>query len=176
MNGTLAGLVAITAGCAFVSPLAAILIGLPAGILFILAGDVVEKMKVDDAVGAFAVHGVCGITGILAIGLWADPSLTYVGAMAGNAGLLMGGGLDLLGVQAVGSLSTIAYVTVTSVIMFGALKAINRLRVNAKGDEIGIDVYEHGASLWPDVLPYPGEEPVTVRSTGPRAAAPAVGD
>jgi Amt family ammonium transporter len=173
-NGLLAGLVGITAGCAFVGPAAAVVIGLIAGVLVILVTDLIESLKIDDAVGAFAVHGACGIFGTLAIGLFADGSLTYIGAMAGKAGLLMGGSAELLGVQALGSISTVAYVGVTSLVMFGALKAIGRLRVSSKADIVGIDVYEHGASAWPDVLPFP--EDVMV-GDGPKAAtSPAVGD
>ncbi|MBZ0287638.1 MAG: ammonium transporter, partial [Anaerolineae bacterium] len=174
LNGSLAGLVGITAGCAFVSPLAAIFIGLTGGILVIVVAEIVERAKIDDAVGAFAVHGACGMMGTWAIGLWADPSLTIVGPMAGKAGLFTGGGLELLGVQLLGSLSTVVYVGITSVIMFGLLKAINRLRVNSKADVVGIDVYEHGASIWPDVLPVP-EDGAMVGSEK-RATAPAAGD
>ncbi len=173
LNGTLAGLVGVTAGCAFVSPVGALAIGVTGGILVILVADFIEKMKIDDAVGAFAVHGACGIMGTLAIGLWADPSLTIIGPMAGKAGLFLGGGVELLGVQLTGSAATIVYVSVTSVLMFGLLKAVNRLRVHHKADVIGIDVYEHGASIWPDVLPMPEDVPV---EGGKRATAPAVGD
>jgi Amt family ammonium transporter len=162
LNGTLAGLVGVTAGCAFISPQAAVFIGLTAGVLVILAADAIERAKIDDAVGAFAVHGACGIMGILAIGLWAEPTLTIVGPMAGKAGLFLGGGLELLGVQALGSVSTILWVGATSVVMFGALKAINRLRVSTKADVVGIDVYEHGATAYPDVLPHPDDIPMEV--------------
>jgi Amt family ammonium transporter len=86
----------------------------------------------------------------------------------------MGGSAELLGVQALGSISTVAYVGVTSLVMFGALKAIGRLRVSSKADIVGIDVYEHGASMWPDVLPFPED---VVMTDGPKtAASPAVGD
>jgi Amt family ammonium transporter len=173
LNGSLAGLVGITAGCAFVSPVAAVIIGLTGGILVIIVTDIVEKAKIDDAVGAFAVHGACGIMGTLAIGLWGESSLTIIGPMAGKAGLFLGGGTELLFVQIIGSLSTIAYVAVTSVLMFGLLKVINRLRVSSKADAVGIDIYEHGASIWPDVLPHP--EDVVVEK-GAARKAPAVGD
>lgn len=173
LNGSLAGLVAITAGCAFVSPLSSIIIGLVAGIAVVLVAELIERIKIDDAVGAFAVHGACGILGTLAIGLLAEPTLTVVGPMAGKAGLLLGGGFDLFGVQAVGSLATVIWVAVTGAAMFYALKLVNRLRVHPQADAVGIDVYEHGASVWPDVLPVPGDVPV---EGGKRAAAPAVGD
>jgi Amt family ammonium transporter len=172
LNGTLAGLVAITPACAYVSPLAAIIIGLTAGVLVIIVVEVVERAKIDDPVGAFAVHGACGMMGTMAIGLWADPTLTFNTVMAGQGGLFTTGNLGLLGVQITGSLATVAYVAVTAVIMFGALKLVNRLRVNSKADAIGIDVYEHGASIWPDVLPHPDD----VVETGSPKKAPAVGD
>jgi Amt family ammonium transporter len=177
LNGSLAGLVAITGGCAFVQPWSAVIIGLAAGIIVLLAVDLLERLKIDDAVGAFPVHAACGIFGIVAIGLFAEPSLTPFAANAksGLGGLLVGGGgAEILVTQVIGSVATILYVGVTSVIMFGALKAINRLRVNAKADKVGIDVYEHGASLWPDVLPFPEDSPVMTVSTA--ATAPAVGD
>lgn len=174
LNGSLAGLVAITAPCAFVEPWAAVLIGGVAGVLVIVAADAVERAKIDDPVGAFAVHGACGIWGTLSIGLFALPTLTFAGEMAGKGGLFTSGdGLALLGVQALGSVSTIVYCSVTAVLMFGLLKAINRLRVAKKGDEIGIDNYEHGVSVWPDVLPPTDVEPALVRSP---ATAPAIGD
>lgn len=175
LNGSLAGLVAITAGCAFVTPASSLIIGAIAGVLVIYAAEIVEKLKIDDAVGAFAVHGACGIFGTLAIGLFAESSLTIVGPMAGQAGLFTGGGLALLGVQALGSLSTIVWVALTSVIMFTVLKAIGRLRVSKKGEEIGIDLYEHGATIWPDVLPHPEDAPIETPA-GRRATAPAAGD
>lgn len=167
LNGSLAGLVGITAGCAFVAPSSAILIGLAAGIVVILATDAVEIAKIDDAVGAFAVHGACGILGTLAIGLFGDASL-MVGVNAGKNGLLVGGGLDILITQATGSIATIIYVAITAVLMFGLLRVIGRLRVNPMADKVGIDVYEHGASLWPDVLPLEPEPTVK--------PAPATGD
>ncbi len=171
LNGSLAGLVAVTAPCAFIEPWAAVIIGLVAGVLVILAADAVEKAKIDDAVGAFAVHGACGIWGTLSIGLFALPSLTFAGAMAGKGGLFAGGGLEMLGVQALGSASTVIYVGITSVLMFGLLKAINRLRVAKKGDEIGIDAYEHGASIWPDVLPLVDDSPVVKSPVSAKAPA-----
>ncbi len=172
LNGSLAGLVAITAGCAFVSPVSAVLIGLIGGLVMMGVTVLIERLKIDDAVGAFAVHGGAGIFGVLAVGLFAEGSLTF-GPLAGSSGLLVGGSAQLLGVQALGSLSTIAWVGITSLLMFGFLKAINRLRVNKKADEIGIDFYEHGASVWPDVLPHIEDMP---GRPGAYQNAPAAGD
>jgi ammonium transporter, Amt family len=178
LNGSLAGLVAITGGCAFVSPWAAIIIGLVGGIFLLLWGDLLEKIKVDDAVGASSVHLACGVWGIVAIGLFAEPSLTPFAANAksGLGGLLVGGGIDILVTQIIGSAATIIWVGVTSVIMFGALKAVKRLRVNPKAEADGnfIDAYEHGQSIWPDILPLPDEKALSASEK--RAASPATGD
>lgn len=154
LNGSLAGLVAITAGCAFVTPVFAIIIGAIAGVIVYYAVEAVERMKIDDPVGAFSVHACCGIWGTIAIGLFAEPALAF-GEYAGEGGLLMGGGTGLLVTQLIGSASTIVFIAVTSVIMFGTLNMVNRLRVDPVADQTGIDAYEHGVSLWPDILPMP---------------------
>jgi Amt family ammonium transporter len=168
LNGSLAGLVAITASCAYVSPVSSLIIGLVAGIAVILAMDAVEAAKIDDAVGAFAVHGACGALGTLSIGFFGLDALTGSGS-----GLLMGGGFSLLVQQLIGVGAVAVYVTITSVIMFGALKALGILRMPAQADAVGIDIYEHGASAWPDVLPLPNE---AIAGSDKRASAPAVGD
>ncbi|QPC84424.1 ammonium transporter [Phototrophicus methaneseepsis] len=152
LNGSLAGLVGITAGCAFVSPIASIIIGITAGIAVVLAVDIVEAAKVDDGVGAFAVHGVGGMIGSLAIGFWGLPELT------GTAGgLLVSGDPDLLISQIIGVVWVAVFAVVTGTIMFGALKALGLLRMPAAAETTGIDVHEHGASVWPDILPLPEE-------------------
>jgi Amt family ammonium transporter len=110
--------------------------------------------------------------GTIAIGLWAEPTLTTFGAHTGKAGILIAGGsADILITQIIGSASTVVWVTVTTVIMFAVLAAVKRLRVNAKADAVGIDVYEHGATAYPDILPFPGDSPVEMG--GARSAAPA---
>ncbi|OLP19309.1 ammonium transporter [Leptolyngbya sp. 'hensonii'] len=149
LNGSLAGLVAITAGCAFVAPWAAVLIGLTAGILVIVVVDLIESAKIDDPVGAFGVHGSCGMMGTLAIGFLGQPQLT----LNQKGGLLLGGGLDLLFTQLIGLLAIILFTGAFSFILFGLLKSLGHLRVHPKADKIGIDVFEHGATAWPDVYP-----------------------
>jgi len=181
LNGSLAGLVAVTGGCAFISPVAAIIIGGVAGIVLILWGDVLERIKIDDAVGASSVHLACGVWGIIAIGLFAEPSLIFFAANPANAtwgGLLVsGGGADLLITQIIGSIATIAWCGITSAIMFAGLKAVGRLRVNPKAEMDGnfIDNYEHGQTIWPDILPLPGDAPVSVAGKVGSTTA-AVGD
>jgi Amt family ammonium transporter len=144
--------VGITAGCAYVSPVSALIIGLVAGVLVILVIDLVEKLKIDDAVGAFAVHGACGALGCLAIGFFGLPALT-----GNEAGLLVGGGLSQLIAQVIGVAVIAAYVTVTGLIMWFIVKALGVLRIAEKAETMGIDVYEHGQTNWPDVLPIPSE-------------------
>jgi len=153
LNGSLAGLVAITAPCAYVPTWAAVLIGLTGGILVVVCVDLIEALHIDDPVGAFAVHGVNGMMGTLAVGLFGLGSLTNkpAGEEAGLSGLFMGGGFRLLGIQLIGITAIVVFTTAFSWLMFGALKAAGRLRVHPDADRIGIDAYEHGASVWPDV-------------------------
>ncbi len=149
LNGSLAGLVAITAGCAYVMPWAAALIGLVAGVLVLVVVDIIEWFEIDDPVGAFAVHGSCGMMGTIAVGLFGHPALT----INKKAGLFLGGGFDVLGVQLVGVAAIATFSVIFAFLMFGSLNALGMLRVHPEADRIGIDVYEHGASAWPDVYP-----------------------
>jgi Amt family ammonium transporter len=176
MNGSLAGLVIVTPGCAFIAPLPALLLGLAGGVIVLLLTDAIEKMKIDDAVGAFAVHAGGGITGIIGIGLFAEPSLTgFAGNVkAGFGGLLIpGGSADILITQVIGIVAVIAWCAVTSTIMFAALQAVGLLRVHpdAEKDGMFIDAYEHGQTIMPDLIPLPEERAaVHGRSTVPAAA------
>ena len=145
LNGSLAGLVGITAGCASVTPIGALTIGLLSGIVVVVSVSVVESMKIDDAVGAFSVHGACGAFGTLMIGIVGSAAL-------GAPSLLDGGTLDTLGSQIVGVAGVGIWTAVTSFLMFGALKAANILHVDPEADRIGIDAFEHHASVWPNVL------------------------
>jgi Amt family ammonium transporter len=145
----LAGLVGITAPCAFVAPWAAVLIGLTGGILVVLGIDFIESVHIDDPVGAFSVHGINGMMGTLSIGLFGQAELT----LNKKAGLFLGGGFDLLAIQLLGLVAIAIFTIGFAFLMYGGLKAIGRLRVNPQGDGIGIDIYQHGASVWPDVYP-----------------------
>ncbi len=151
LNGSLAGLVAITAGCASVTPISAIIIGLLSGVVLVISIGVVESLKIDDAVGAFSVHGACGAFGTLMIGIVGSQAL-------GAPSLLDGGTLDTLGSQVVGVVVIAIWVTVTSFIMFRVLNSMEVLHVDPEADRIGIDAYEHHASVWPNVLPLREED------------------
>jgi Amt family ammonium transporter len=138
LNGALAGLVAITAGCAAVSPLGALTIGVLAGIVLVFSVEFIDQVvKVDDPVGAISVHGVGGALGTLLVGVFAT-----------DGGLLYGGGFKQLGIQAVGVLSIGAWALITGFILFKILKATNGLRVSKRIEEEGLDVYEHGEGVY----------------------------
>ena len=141
LNGSLAGLVAITAGCANVDAVGAFAIGGIAGILVCVEVLVVEnKLRVDDPVGAVAVHGCCGMFGTLAVGLF-----DY------NNGLFYGGGFHLLGVQALGVLVVAAWTIVCMVLLFTVLKKTIGIRVSKEEEVEGLDATEHGLeSAYPD--------------------------
>ncbi|MFM6080229.1 MAG: ammonium transporter, partial [Dolichospermum sp.] len=128
------------------------LIGLTGGILVILGIDIIESCKIDDPVGAFAVHGINGMMGTLAVGFLAQPELT----LNKKAGLLLGGGFDLLGVQIFGLVVVSVFTIAFAFVMFSGLNFIGRLRVHPEADKISIDKYEHGATVWPDI--YEGDE------------------
>ena len=146
LNGSLAGLVAITAPCDLVTANSAIAIGLVAGVLVVLSVFALDKAHVDDPVGAVSVHCVNGVWGTLAVGLFAAP----VAAGYGNdaPGLLYGGGLRLLGVQALGALCTAVWAFGTGIAIFFALKKARILRVPAKTELKGLDLVEHGQDAY----------------------------
>jgi Amt family ammonium transporter len=138
LNGALAGLVAITAGCNIVSPAGAIAIGVLAGIILVYSVILFDQvLKIDDPVGAISVHGVCGALGTLLVGVFAT-----------DAGLLCTGSFKLLGIQALGVLAVGAWALGTGFILFKVLKATNGLRVSKRIEEEGLDVYEHGESAY----------------------------
>jgi len=139
MNGALAGLVAITAPCAFVEPWAAIVIGAIGGIIVVLGVVVLDKFKVDDPVGAVAVHGFNGIWGTLAIGLFGEKALGLA-----NNGLFYGGGFKQLGIQALGVLTVVLFITVTMGAVFKLIDIFIGLRVSREEELKGLDIGEHG--------------------------------
>jgi Amt family ammonium transporter len=154
LNGVLGGLVAITAGCAFVDPLAAIIIGLVAGPLVVYSVDWMDSLKIDDPVGAVPVHLVNGVWGTLAVGLFAT-----VPGNTGTTGLFAGGGFELLIAQIVGILSIGLWTAVLTGAMFFAIKATIGLRVSKEEEEAGLDIGEHGSVAYPDLTPAPVTSP-----------------
>jgi len=154
-NGLLAGLVAICAGVADVSPLGAIVIGAIGGVLVVLVVLAVERQGVDDPVGAFAVHGVGGAWGVLATGLFATT--TPVNGATSSAGLLYGGGFGLFFDQLIGVLAIAAFVAATSGVLFLGLRRVGMLRADADHEIAGLDVSEHGSPGYgPEMLASPG--------------------
>ena len=146
LNGSLAGLVAITAGCAAVEPWAAAVIGALAGTLVIFSIEFIDKvLKVDDPVGAVSVHGVCGAFGTICVGLFAK-----------EGGLFTTGHIGRLLVQLTGMLAIIAWVVITMAIVFAVLNKTIGLRVTEREEIIGLDVSEHGMiSAYADFLSSP---------------------
>ena len=149
INGCLAGLVAITASCAFVSVTSALIIGGVAGILVVLAVVFFDKAKLDDPVGALSVHLVNGIFGTLCVGLFAEDGIA--GVATGN-GLFMGGGFTLLGSQALGVVSVAAFVFPASLLVWWVLKKTIGIRVSLKEEIQGLDIGEHGNEAYPEFV------------------------
>ncbi len=149
LNGCLAGLVAITAPCAFVSVASSLIIGFIAGILVVLCVIGFDRIKIDDPVGALSVHLANGVFGTLAVGLFAQNGIT--GAETGN-GLLFGGGLKLLRVQFVGVISVGAFVFALSLVAWFVIKAVMGIRVSLQEEIEGLDIGEHGNSAYPEFL------------------------
>ena len=146
LNGSLAGLVAITAPCDQVTCNAAIVIGLVAGVLVVLSVFAMDRIHIDDPVGAVSVHCVNGVWGTLAVGLFAAPeALGYGNTMVG---LFYGGGFKYLGVQALGAGATCVWAFGTGLAIFFALKKLGILRVSEKTELKGLDVTEHGQDAY----------------------------
>ncbi|MBE0653127.1 MAG: ammonium transporter, partial [Bacteroidales bacterium] len=138
LNGALAGLVGITAGCNIVSPGGAIAIGTIAGIVLVFGVSFIDKiLKVDDPVGAISVHGLAGATGTILVGVFST-----------DGGLLYGGGTDQLVSQIIGVFAVAAWAMGTGFILFTILKYTSGLRVSRRIEEEGLDVYEHGESTY----------------------------
>ncbi len=147
INGALAGLVAITAPCAFVSVGSAALIGLIAGVLVVLAVLMFDRLRIDDPVGALSVHLVNGVFGTLAVGLFAQDKIT---GTATGSGLFFGGGLKLLAAQAAGVAAVGIFTFVVAIVAWSLIKALMGLRVSAEEEITGLDIGEHGAKAYPD--------------------------
>jgi Amt family ammonium transporter len=138
LNGVLAGLVGITAGCDAVSPWGAIFIGGLCGIIMVFSVEIIDKvLKIDDPVGASSVHGTCGFFGTIFTGLFAT-----------DGGLFYGGGAGMFGAQLFGALVVSAWALVMGYIIFKAIDAAFGLRVSQRVEEEGLDIYEHGETAY----------------------------
>jgi Amt family ammonium transporter len=170
-NGAIAGLVAITAPCAFVDPWAAVVIGAVAGIIVPPLVVLVDKLKVDDPVGAIPVHGMAGIWGTLAAGLFTTADRATALAV-GEGGLLTEGTGHQLWVQFYGVAATVGFTFTASAIVFLAIKYTVGLRVSEDHELRGLDISEHGMFGYPErFIDVPGAEPEDVPATP--APAPA---
>ncbi|WP_228054071.1 ammonium transporter [Nodosilinea sp. LEGE 07298] len=151
INGILAGLVGVTAGCYVVGYAGAFWIGLVAGILVVFSVGFFDSIKIDDPVGATSVHLVCGIWGTLAVGLFANPN-NFTQGGEGIAGLFYGGGIAQLGAQILGVLSIGLFTVVLSSIFWLILKSVLGLRVSAEEEMKGLDIGEHGMEAYSGFL------------------------
>jgi ammonium transporter, Amt family len=172
-NGFLAGLVAITCPCYWVSPTGAFFIGIVAGLVVIWATDALEFVRIDDPIGAVPVHLACGIWGTLSLGLFATgayglPTPTGVDATVSVKGLFYGGGTAQLMAQAVGSASIVLATLAVSAVLMYAVKATGTLRVSREGELEGLDLHEHGMLAYPEYVIH-GYEP-TPHFTAPPAS------
>ncbi len=157
VNGFLAGLVAITCPCYWVSPVGALLLGGVAGVFVVLGVEALEWLRIDDPIGAVPVHGFCGIWGTLSLGLFACGRYGATGPITADntaplTGLFYGGGTQVLKAQAIGSLTiTVATFAVSLAVMY-LVKGLGFLRVSAEGETYGLDLHEHGISAYPEYV------------------------
>jgi ammonium transporter, Amt family len=157
VNGFLAGLVAITCPCYWVSPTGAILLGGIAGVIVVIGVEVLEWLRIDDPIGAVPVHGFCGIWGTLSLGFFACGEFGATGPLSPDnsaplKGLFYGGGFSVLLPQVIGSaIITVSTFAVALAVMY-AVNALGVLRVSKEGEAYGLDLHEHGISAYPEYL------------------------
>jgi ammonium transporter, Amt family len=188
LNGAIAALVAITAACAFVAPWAAILIGFVSGVIVVLGALLVERIGIDDPVGAIAAHGMSGMWGTLALGFLTVPKLAE-SLGTGKGGLFYGGGFHQLGVQALGLVAVGAFTFTASFVVLWLMKVTVGIRTEPEVENLGLDVSEHGMWGYPEFyIPVPGgygtehqghgmvtPPKEAVATASPTSAAPAAG-
>ncbi len=178
INGLLAGLVAITCPCYWVSPTGAIAIGAIAGIIMILAVELTEWVRVDDPCGAFAVHGACGIWGTLSLGFFAVGVYGLPGASGSDTtggrvtGILYGGNANQLVAQIKGSATIIVATAIAGLLVMYGIKAMGALRVSEAGELEGLDIHEHGAPAYHPEYAYMGYSAIPSVASG-NGAVPA---
>jgi len=157
VNGFLAGLVAITCPCYWVSPTGAIALGGIAGVIVVMGVELLEYLRIDDPIGAVPVHGICGIWGTLSLGLFAAGQYGSTGPFAPDnsaplTGLFYGGGMTVLKAQMVGSaLITLSTFGIAMVVML-TINAMGLLRISPEGEQHGLDLHEHGISAYPEYV------------------------
>jgi len=143
MNGALAGLVAITAPCAYVEPWAAIVIGAVAGYIVVRGVELLDKLQIDDPVGAVPVHGMCGVWGTLCVGIFGRKALGLA-----NSGFIYSGNPMQLGIQVIGSVAAVAFVIVSMTVVFRLIDLTVGLRVSREEELRGLDIGEHGMEAY----------------------------
>jgi len=173
-NGFLAGLVAITCPCYWVSPTGACALGAVAGVIVILGVDLLEYVRIDDPIGAWPVHGLCGVWGTLSLGLFASGEYAAAGSSptgipdtakfladgvtanpaytAPLTGWFYGGGPQVFLAQCIGSFTVCAATFTVAMIIFLVLNAFKRLRLSREGELEGMDLHEHGISAYPEYV------------------------
>ena len=158
VNGFLAGRVAITCPCYWVSPTGSIAIGLVAGVIVVMGINLLEYLRIDDPIGAVPVHGLCGIWGTISLGLFATGSFGLASSLGSDPaatrlkGLLYGGGMGLLKAQVIGNvIITVSTFVIALALMF-AVKATGTLRVSKAGELEGLDIHEHGIGAYPEFV------------------------
>jgi ammonium transporter, Amt family len=162
INGLLAGLVAITCPCYWVSPTGALAIGAVAGLVVVLAVDFTEWLRIDDPCGAFAVHGACGIWGTLSLGLFAVGNYGLPGASGSDTsggvvkGIFYGGNANQLIAQIKGSAVITVATLAAGLLLMYLVKMTRTLRVSAEGEVEGLDIHEHGAPAYHPEFAYMG--------------------
>jgi len=178
LNGVLAALVAITAASGFVAPWAAIIVGMVSGVIAVVGVMAVERIGIDDPVGAVAVHGMSGVWGTLACGLFAAPALVKLTA-TGSPGLVYSGSFHQLGVQVLGLVVVGAFTFSASFATLWVMKhALGGIRVGEQAERTGLDLHEHGMWGYPEMyIPVPGgygTERAGSPAVRPARAVPAV--
>ena len=176
LNGCLAGLVAVTASCAFVTIGGSAVIGLVAGVLVVFAVMFFDKVKLDDPVGALSVHLANGVWGTISLGLFASPAapsmggeLKVVPGTHPGAGLFYGGGVTQLMTQLMGVVSVAVFVFVVSMVIWYVLKLTMGIRVSAEEELEGLDLGEHGMEAYPGFAKVEGREAHSSGTLAPEA-------
>jgi Amt family ammonium transporter len=165
VNGFLAGLVAITCPCYWVSPTGAIMLGGIAGVIVVMGVDLLEYLRVDDPIGAVPVHGICGIWGTLSLGFFACGQYGATGPLGADnsaplTGLFYGGGFTVLTAQMIGSAAIVSATFFSSLAMFYVLNLFGVLRVSEEGELQGLDLHEHGIPAYPEYALHSAASPM----------------